>query len=139
MGLPSTGDRSVITMKTVAADSMVKSLLEDDFVAGDQGAPPLIANILARIIRQGLPTGLEFGRFSIDYHYLRNALFVADKMGEKRADRHVPAYAKALMEPYEKEMEELRASSAGKASSKAGSPQAQAEAWLAFVREALFL
>ena len=81
--LPSTGDRSVITMKTVAADSMVKSLLEDDFVAGDQGAPPLIANILARIIRQGLPTGLEFGRFSIDYHYLRNALFVADKMGRR--------------------------------------------------------
>ena len=32
-GLPSTGDRRVITMKTVQADSMVKSLLEPDYVA----------------------------------------------------------------------------------------------------------
>ena len=57
--LPSTGERGGITMKTVAADSMVKSLLEPGFVPGDAGAPPVVANALARIIRLGLPTGLE--------------------------------------------------------------------------------
>ena len=106
--LPSTGDRGAITMKTVAADSMVKSLLDADFVAGDAGAPPLVANFLAKLIAKGLPTGLEFGRFSIDYHYLRNALFVEQEMGEEQAERHVPAYARAIMDKYDAEMEELR-------------------------------
>ena len=61
-------DRGAITMKTVAADSMVKSLTDASYVAGEQGAPPLVANALASIIARGLPSGLEFGRFSIDYH-----------------------------------------------------------------------
>ena len=106
--LPSTGSRAVLTMKTVAADSMVKSLLDPDFVAGDAGAPPLIGNALAQLIRRGLPTGLEFARFSIDYHYLRNALYVERRMGRLRADRHIPAYATALMRNYEPEMAKLR-------------------------------
>ena len=54
-GLPSTGDRRVITMKTVQADSMVKSLLEPDYVAGDQGAPPWVGDILATLIARTLP------------------------------------------------------------------------------------
>jgi coenzyme F420-reducing hydrogenase beta subunit len=107
--LPSSGDRAAITMKTVAADSMVKSLLDPDgFVAGNAGAPPLVANFLAKIIAKGLPTGLEFGRFSIDYHYLRNALYVETTQGEARADRHVPRYARAIMAKYDREMRELK-------------------------------
>ena len=50
----------------------------------------------------------RFGRFSIDYHYLRNALFVEQEMGEEQAERHVPAYARAIMDKYDAEMEELR-------------------------------
>ena len=37
-GLPSEGDRRGITMKTVEGDSMVKSLTQRDYVAGDQAA-----------------------------------------------------------------------------------------------------
>ena len=70
--LPSTGDRRQITVKTVQGDSMVKTLLEPDFVAGSKGAPPFVANILADLIARTLPTGLEFARYSIDYHYLRS-------------------------------------------------------------------
>ena len=64
--LPSSGDRAAITMKTVAADSMVRSLTDATFVPGAEGAPPLVANVLAKLIAKALPTGLEFGRFSID-------------------------------------------------------------------------
>ena len=84
--LPSTGSRSVLTMKTVAADSMVKSLLDENFVAGDAGAPPLIGNLLARVIRTGLPTGLEFARFSIDCEHRRCLLLesVVSEPGRSR-------------------------------------------------------
>ena len=105
--LPSTGDRRSITVKTVQGDSMVKTLLEPDFVAGDQGAPPFVANILADVIARTLPTGLEFARYSIDYHYIRNQLFCDDRMGT-RAARHVPSYARAICEPYADDVEALK-------------------------------
>ena len=144
-GLPSEGDRRPITMKTVAADSMVKSLTDPSFVPADAGAPPLVANLLASIISRTLPKGMEFGKYSIDYHYLRNQLFVEDRMGERRAARHVPAYAKALMRRYDADMQALRRSaarsSAGPAAGGGGADAgvAQAKAWAAAIREALLL
>ena len=169
-------------MKTVAADSMVKTLTDAAYVPGEQGAPylreasrtlsksrrkrasadppcgrappshargphrPLVANLLASIIAKGLPTGLEFGRFSIDYHYLRNALFVESRMGKRRAARHVPAYAKALMARYDDEMRPLREAAAARASGEPAAPPAprgqanggggpleEAVAWLALL------
>jgi hypothetical protein len=112
-GLPSEGDRRPITMKTVAADSMVRSLTEPGFVAGDAGAPPFVANLLASIIAKTLPKGMEFARYSIDYHFLRNQLFVEDYMGAKRAGRHVPTYATALMRRYDAQMAALREGGGG--------------------------
>ena len=54
-----------------------------------------------------LPTGLEFARYSIDYHYIRNQLFCDDRMGT-RATRHVPSYARAICEPYADDVEKLK-------------------------------
>jgi len=110
--LPSSGERGTITMKTVEQDSMVKSLTEAEYVPLEQGAPPLIGNLLATIISKGLPKGLEFGRFSIDYHYLRNLLYVEAEMRPKQAARHVPKYARAVMERYGGEMAALREAAA---------------------------
>ena len=87
---------------------MVKSLTDPTYAPGDRGAPPWLANILAAVIAKGLPKGLEFARYSIDYHYLRNALYVEDAMGPTRAARHVPAYARAIMARYEGDMDKLR-------------------------------
>ena len=95
-------------MKTVEGDSMVKTLTDPAYVAGDAGAPPFVADVLANVIAAGLPKGLEFARYSIDYHYLRNALYVEDAMGPARAARHVPAYARAIMARYEGDMDKLR-------------------------------
>ena len=77
-------------------------------MAGDQGAPPLVGNVLASLISRGLPKRLEFGRFSIDYHYLRNLLYVEAEMRPSQAARHVPEYARALMARYDGEMAALR-------------------------------
>jgi hypothetical protein len=65
------------------ADSMVKTLLDPSYVAGDQGAPPWVGDILATVISRTLPKGMEFARFSIDYHYLRNQVRPG---GEARAE-----------------------------------------------------
>jgi 7-hydroxymethyl chlorophyll a reductase len=81
--LLSTGDRRPITMKTVSRDTMVQSLTTPGFVAGDRGAPPWVGNFLASIIARTLPRGLEFARYSIDYHFLRNALYCEDRMGKE--------------------------------------------------------
>ena len=90
--LPSTGDRRPITMKTVSRDTMVQSLTTPGFVAGDRGAPSWVGNFLASIIARTLPKGLEFARYSIDYHFLRNALYCEDRMGEETP---VPMHASA--------------------------------------------
>lgn len=73
------------------------------------------------------PKGLEFGRYSLDYHTIRNYLYVNRQWGKQRyetlltstlsetrqylfclmlnsissrADRHIPSYAKKIVESY---------------------------------------
>ena len=81
-------------------------------------------------------------------HYLRNTLFVEDYMGEKRAERHVPAYAKALMQQYDDEMRELKTPSSGASGGASGGAAggsgdanlaAQLKAWGGLVQELLLL
>ena len=108
----SEGERRAITMKTVQADSMVKSLTDPAYAAGDAGAPPWLASVLADVLARTLPKGMEFGRYSIDYHYLRNALYVEAEMRPGQAARHVPKYALALMERYSGDMAALREAAA---------------------------
>ena len=102
------GDRRKITAATFERDSLVQTLTNPDYVAGDEGAPPFVANILANVIARTLPKGMEFARYSIDYHYLRNLLFVEDRMGPKRASQHVPGYAKAIMARYADDVQAVR-------------------------------
>ena len=47
------------------------------------------------------PKGLEFGRYSIEYHILRNYLFVSRHMGPERAARHMPESAKRIVAAYD--------------------------------------
>ncbi len=159
--LPSSGDRRPITMKTARADSMVQSLTKPGYVAGDRGAPPWIGNVLASLIARTLPKGLEFARYSIDYHYLRNALYCEARMGEARAASHIPQYAKDLMSGYDDEMADLRralsSTTAGRAGGAAagdspndhngadgtagrgGAGTKNADVWYVFLRECLLL
>ena len=131
--------------------TQVKSLTNPEYVAAEKGAPPLVGNLLASLIARGLPSGMEFGRYSIDYHYLRNSLYVRDRMPERQAESHVPAYARGIMSAYNEEMEGLRAAAAATSTTAgdrgrlihgatgAAGAAASAAAWVEALREALFL
>ena len=56
------------------------------------------------LLRLG-PKGLEFGRYSIDYHFIRNWLYVKRKWSDNRAEEHIPKYAKRLVAMYDQNKE----------------------------------
>ncbi|KAH1046830.1 hypothetical protein J1N35_037614 [Gossypium stocksii] len=119
----SSGNRLPFVMETVKADDNAK------FGKGpSQPAPRFIGNLIAFVLNlvrtlpyiQFLcygkgnyanysyslhflkigPKGLEFARYSLDYHTIRNYLYVNRTWGKQRADRHIPSYAKKLVDAY---------------------------------------
>ncbi|KAG2498592.1 hypothetical protein HYH03_003343 [Edaphochlamys debaryana] len=93
----SSGDRKPVVLETVASDDEAKlGRLRDP-------APRWLGNILAWLLTQVGPKGIEFGKYSIDYHYIRNYLYVMRKWGPERAAQHIPSYAKAIVQQYDKD------------------------------------
>lgn len=64
--------------------------------------PIWLGNILARVLLAVGPKGLEFGRYSVDYHFIRNWLYVKRRWLPQRAETHIPEYAKRLVAMYDK-------------------------------------
>ncbi|KAK6929663.1 Coenzyme F420 hydrogenase/dehydrogenase beta subunit, C-terminal, partial [Dillenia turbinata] len=94
----SCGDRRPLVMETVKAD--------DDAKLGrgpSKPAPRFIGNLLAFILNLIGPKGLEFARYSLDYHTIRNYLYVNRTWGKQRADTHMPSYAKKIVNMYNKD------------------------------------
>ncbi|CAA7015312.1 unnamed protein product, partial [Microthlaspi erraticum] len=93
----SSGDRRPFVTETVKADDAAK------FGRGpSQPAPIFVGNIIAFILSLVGPKGLEFARYSLDYHTIRNYLHVNRKWGKQRADTHMPSYSKKIVEMYNK-------------------------------------
>ncbi|CAL9085291.1 unnamed protein product [Musa textilis] len=90
----SSGNRKPFVMETLKADDKAKS------GKGPQPAPKFIGNIIAFMLNLIGPKGLEFGRYSLDYHTIRNYLYVHRQWGKQRAERHIPSYAKKIVESY---------------------------------------
>ncbi|XP_052477512.1 7-hydroxymethyl chlorophyll a reductase, chloroplastic isoform X3 [Gossypium raimondii] len=91
----SSGNRHPFVMETVKADDNAK------FGKGpSQPAPRFIGNLIAFVLNLIGPKGLEFARYSLDYHTIRNYLYVNRTWGTQRADRHIPSYAKKLVDAY---------------------------------------
>ena len=61
--------------------------------------PMGLATLLGFFVRRFGPAGLEYGRFSIDSHFTRNALWVRRHHPEM-VDRHIPAFAKKIVSRY---------------------------------------
>ncbi|KAF5197058.1 7-hydroxymethyl chlorophyll a reductase protein [Thalictrum thalictroides] len=91
----SQGDRRPYVMETVKADDKAKS-----GKGPSQPAPKFVGNIIAFILNLIGPKGLEFARYSLDYHTIRNYLYVNRSWGKQRADRHMPSYAKEILDMY---------------------------------------
>ncbi|KAL0388283.1 UNVERIFIED_CONTAM: 7-hydroxymethyl chlorophyll a reductase, chloroplastic [Sesamum radiatum] len=91
----SSGDRRPFVMETVKADDKAKL-----GKGPSQTAPKFIGDLIAFILNLIGPKGLEFARYSLDYHTIRNYLHVNRAWGKQRADRHIPSYAKKLVAMY---------------------------------------
>ena len=61
--------------------------------------PMWVAELVGWVVQRVGPKGLEYGRFSIDSHFTRNALWVRRNHSEM-ADRHLPAFAQRIISRY---------------------------------------
>lgn len=68
---------------------------------GPDPAPRWVGGVVAQILQWVGPKGLEFGRYSIEYHYIRNWLYAVRHMGARRAERHTPTFARHIIASYD--------------------------------------
>jgi coenzyme F420 hydrogenase subunit beta len=61
--------------------------------------PMWVAEAVGWVVQRVGPKGLEYGRFSIDSHFTRNALWVR-RNHPKLYERHLPAFARRIVERY---------------------------------------
>jgi coenzyme F420 hydrogenase subunit beta len=61
--------------------------------------PRWLAELVGAVVQRIGPRGLEYGRFSIDSHFTRNALWLRRNHPEM-AERHIPAFARRIVERY---------------------------------------
>jgi 7-hydroxymethyl chlorophyll a reductase len=47
------------------------------------------------------PKGLEFAKYSIEYHYLRNFIHVSRHWDKDSAEKHVPDFVHKIVEKYD--------------------------------------
>ena len=83
----SNGDRSAAVQQGIAAYDRATTL------------PMWLAWLLGFVVNKIGPKGLEYGRFSIDSHFIRNYLYVRRNYPEK-LEAHVPEYAKRIVARY---------------------------------------
>jgi coenzyme F420 hydrogenase subunit beta len=61
--------------------------------------PMALAELVGFFVKRFGPKGLEYGRFSIDSHFTRNALWLR-RNHPSMAERHIPAFAKRIISAY---------------------------------------
>ena len=61
--------------------------------------PMALAELVGFFVKRFGPKGLEYGRFSIDSHFTRNALWLR-RNHPAIAERHIPAFAKRIIAAY---------------------------------------
>ena len=90
--------QQLVTM-TTEADAVVMRLRGQ--TVRTKGLPRAVGDFAAFIISAMAPKGLDFARYSIDYHYLRNFLYARAAWGTERAERQTPDYIKVLVGAYD--------------------------------------
>jgi hypothetical protein len=61
--------------------------------------PLWLAEVIGFFVQRFGPKGLEYGRFSIDSHFTRNALWL-QRHHPEIAERHIPTFARRIVERY---------------------------------------
>lgn len=70
---------------------------------GPDPAPRWAGNFVAQLLQLIGPKGLEFGRYSIEYHYIRNWLYSVRHLGVEKARKRTPAFAHKIIASYDKD------------------------------------
>ena len=100
-------DRMVETPLVDSGDRkpfVLETLLSDDRAALgriQEPAPLAVGEALATVLEKVGPKGLEFARYSIDYHTLRSALNVKRNFTQKHSGRHIPSYSEEIFSEYD--------------------------------------
>lgn len=103
------GSHEKTASATVASDSIVLAMVGGK--VKQEGMPHLVGEAVAFAMRYIGPKGINFARYSIDYHILRNYLHVLEEWGENRANIALPKYARDIVNEYlvtDKTMTSLR-------------------------------
>jgi len=93
------GAHEKMASATVAADSIVLAMSGGE--VKQEGMNSLVGEAMAFLLTEVIgPKGMNFARYSIDYHILRNYLHVLMEWGEDRAEIAIPIYAKKIVNKY---------------------------------------
>lgn len=91
------GGYEKFALATVSSDNIVQAMVGGEMK--DQGMPRLIGEMMATLFTSIGPKGVNFARYSIDYHVLRNYLHVLDEWGDT-ADNMLPEHAESIVNHY---------------------------------------
>ncbi|KAL7508188.1 hypothetical protein ACHAXN_005276 [Cyclotella atomus] len=83
---------------TVASDNIVQSMIGG--TAQDKGMSRFLGELMATVLTSIGPKGVNFARYSIDYHVMRNYLHIVDVWGEADAHKMLPEYANSIVQHY---------------------------------------
>ncbi len=92
------GSHERLASATVSSDSIVNKMVGKP--VPERGMPGWLGEIMAFVMRNLGPKGINFARYSIDYHVLRNYLHVLDVWGQARARTCLPQYALDIVDHY---------------------------------------
>jgi len=110
----SSGDRKPFVLETVKTDDAATLGPENGGGKTQPPAPKLVGYAIAWLLEKIGPQGLEFARYSLDYHWLRNYLYVQRNFKPDHAERHVPEYAKRVVTEYDRTGEVTKRSKLGR-------------------------
>lgn len=98
-----------LAVATVSADTIVRELIEKDaYTKQNKTMPFFLGDKIASVLGAIGPRGLDFATYSIDYHILRNYLYVLDTWGTERVEQSLPQYAKDIVQHYVKNHNKFR-------------------------------
>jgi coenzyme F420-reducing hydrogenase beta subunit len=84
---------------TLTSDALVNQMVGSAPPPPNNGMPVWIGEILATILTQTGPKGLNFAKYSIDYHILRNYFYILHQSTSKQ-DVTVPSFSQSIIDHY---------------------------------------
>mmetsp|Transcript_29705 Transcript_29705/g.50634 ORF Transcript_29705/g.50634 Transcript_29705/m.50634 type:complete len:506 (-) Transcript_29705:65-1582(-) len=106
-GATGSGSHEKFASTTVSSDNIVQKMAGGEMKS--EGMPRLLGEVMATVMTAAGPKGVNFARYSLDYHILRNYLHVLDVWGDIGANNMIPAYSLEIVKKYLDTDESFRA------------------------------